>query len=156
MSANLLPISSQGGFTSTTGNISAANFFGNGDTLSNVSTNVRGSWILAPGPNTVNITVNGGYTYSMWVLGNITDGICVWNATVTVTNTNVPVIGQQFAWYYLAGNALVIDSIPSQIIGTAGSIINTAPAISNSNVFTFGITNNSGSSQVVNWGYTVI
>lgn len=156
MSANLLPITSDAGFTTPTGNVSAANFLGNGNTLSNVATHVRGNWTLVTGSNTVSFTVPGGYTYSMWVVGNIPNGICVWNATATVTNTNVPVIGQQFAWYYAAGNSLVITSIPSQIIGTAGAISNSSPTISDANIFTFGITNNSGSSQVVNWGYTII
>jgi hypothetical protein len=92
----------------------------------------------------------------MWVNGNIPNGIVVWNATVTLTNTNVPVIGQQFGWYYAAGNALVLTSMPSQIIGTAGSISNASPAVSNTNTFTFGITNNSGSSQTVYYGWTQI
>ena len=89
----------------------------------------------------------------MWVNGNIPNGIVNWNATVTLSNTNVPAIGVQYGWYYLAGNALVLTSIPSQIVGTAGTISTSAPAVSNSNVFTFGITNNSGTSQVVNYGY---
>jgi hypothetical protein len=108
---------------------------------------------FGPGTNTVSITVTAGRTYSMWVNGNIPNGICVWNATVTVTNTNVPVIGSQYAWYYAAGNALVLTSIPNQIVGTAGSISTAVVANTTSNVFTFGITNNSGSSQTVNWGY---
>jgi hypothetical protein len=90
----------------------------------------------------------------MWVNGNIPNGICVWNATATVTNSNVPVIGVQYAWYYLTGNALVLTSIPTQIIGTAGTISTSSPAVANTNVFTFGITNNSGASRVINWGYT--
>jgi hypothetical protein len=89
----------------------------------------------------------------MWVNGNIPNGIVNWNATVTLSNTNVPAIGVQYGWYYLAGNALVLTSIPSQIVGTAGSIITTSPAVSNSNTFTFDITNNSGSSQIIYYGY---
>jgi hypothetical protein len=65
----------------------------------------------------------------------------------------VPVIGYQVGWYYLAGNALVLTSMPSQIVGTLGSIITTMPAVTNSNTFTFGITNNSGTSQTVYYGY---
>jgi len=114
---------------------------------------VTGSWTLTTGANTVSFTVSSSNTYSMWVNGNIPNGIINWNATVTLSNTNVPAIGVQYGWYYLAGNALALTSIPSQIIGTAGTIITTAPAVSNSNVFTFGITNNSGTSQVVNYGY---
>jgi hypothetical protein len=92
----------------------------------------------------------------MWVNGNIPSGIVNWNATVTLSNTNVPAIGVQYGWYYLAGNALVLTSIPSQIVGTAGTISTSSPAVSNSNTFTFGITNNSGTSQIVNYGYLKI
>jgi hypothetical protein len=120
------------------------------------SSQSTGSWTVTTGTHSYSFTVTPGNTYTMWVNGNIPNGIIVWNATVTVTNTNVPVIGQQFAWYYAAGNALVLTSIPSQIIGTAGSISNSAPAVSNTNVFTFSITNNSGSSQTVSYGWTKI
>jgi hypothetical protein len=89
----------------------------------------------------------------MWVNGNIPNGIVNWNATVTLSNTNVPAIGVQYGWYYLAGDALVLTSIPSQIVGTAGAIITTSPPVSNSNTFTFGITNNSGTSQIIYYGY---
>jgi hypothetical protein len=65
----------------------------------------------------------------------------------------VPVIGSQYGWYYSAGNALVLTSIPSQIVGTLGSISTSMPAVSNSNTFTFGITNNSVTSQTVYYGY---
>ena len=89
----------------------------------------------------------------MWVNGNIPNGIVNWNATVTLSNSNVPVIGVQYGWYYLAGNELELTSIPSQIVGTAGSIATTAPAVANSNTFTFGITNNTVSSQTIYYGY---
>jgi hypothetical protein len=88
----------------------------------------------------------------MWVNGNIPNGIVTWNATVTTSNTNVSVVGVQYGWYY-TGNGLVLTSIPNQIVGTAGSISTSAPAVSNSNTFTFGITNNSGLSQIVYYGY---
>ena len=114
---------------------------------------VTGSWTLSTGANTVSFTVTAGQSYIMWVNGNIPDGIVNWNATVTLSNNNVPVIGVQYGWYYLAGNALVLTSIPSQIIGTAGSIATTAPAVTNSNTFTFGITNNTVSSQTIYYGY---
>jgi len=117
---------------------------------------VTGSWTLSTGANTVSFTVTAGQSYVMWVNGNIPNGIVNWNATVTLSNSNVPVIGVQYGWYYLAGNALVLTSIPSQIIGTAGSISTSAPAVSNTNTFTFGITNNSGTSQAVYYGYTKV
>jgi hypothetical protein len=117
---------------------------------------VTGSWTLTTGVNTVSFTVTAGQSYVMWVNGNIPNGIINWNATVTLSNPNVPVVGVQYGWYYLAGNALVLTSIPSQIVGTAGTISTSAPAVSNSNIFTFGITNNSGTSQIVYYGYLKI
>jgi hypothetical protein len=115
-----------------------------------------GSWTLSAGTNTVSFTVTAGESYVMWVNGNIPNGIVNWNATVTLSNSNVPVIGVQYGWYYLAGNALVLTSIPSQIVGTAGSIVTTSPIVLNTNTFTFGITNNSGSPQIVYYGYVKI
>jgi hypothetical protein len=117
---------------------------------------VTGNWVLSTGANTVSFTVTAGQSYVMWVNGNIPNGIINWNATVTLSNSNVPVIGVQYGWYYLAGNALALTSIPSQIVGTAGSISTSASAVSNSNTFTFGITNNSGTSQTVYYGYTKV
>ena len=122
----------------------------------NVVSPVSGSWTLSAGTNTVSFTVTAGQSYVMWVNGNIPNGIINWNATVTLSNSNVPVIGVQYGWYYLAGNALALTSIPSQIVGTAGTISTSAPAVSNSNTFTFGITNNSGTSQIVYYGYIKI
>ena len=122
----------------------------------NVVSPVSGSWTLSAGTNTVSFTVTAGESYVMWVNGNIPNGIVNWNATVTLSNSNVPVIGVQYGWYYLAGNALELTSIPSQIVGTAGSISTSAPAGSNTNTFTFGITNNSGTSQIVYYGYIKI
>ena len=159
---NITTAGTGGDITLTGGNITGANvitantFVGDGSQISNVATQSTGSWTLSTGVNTVSFTVGGGATYSMWVNGNIPNGIVVWNATVTLTNTNVPAIGQQFAWFYETGNALVLTSIPSQIIGTAGAISNAAPVVANTNVFTFSITNNSGNSQVVNYGWTKI
>jgi hypothetical protein len=75
-----------------------------------------------------------------------------------VSNDNVPVLGSSYGWYYAAGGALVLTAMPDQIIGTVNNISTTATigrAIGNTaNVFTFGITNNSGTTQVVDWGYT--
>jgi hypothetical protein len=122
----------------------------------NVVSPVSGSWTLSAGTNTVSFTVTAGQSYVMWVNGNIPNGIVNWNATVTLSNSNVPVIGVQYGWYYLAGNALELTSIPSQIVGTAGSISTSAPAGSNTNTFTFGITNNSGASQIIYYGYIKI
>jgi hypothetical protein len=142
------------GNTSAPGNISAAgNVFG-----TNLTNKTTGSWTLATGTNTVSFTVPSSGTYSMWVAGNIPNGIIVWNATATVTNTNVPVLGQQFAWVYDGGGSPInFTSIPNQFIGTAGTIVssNVAPSAT-TNVFEFGITNSSGSSQVINYGWVTI
>jgi hypothetical protein len=117
---------------------------------------IVGSWSLATGANTVSFTVAGGQSYIMWVNGNIPNGIVNWNATVTLSNSNVPVIGVQYGWYYVAGNALVLTSIPNQIVGDAGTISTSAPGFTNSNTFTFGITNNSVSAQIIYYGYTKV
>jgi hypothetical protein len=136
------------------GNVTAAYYAGSGSQLTGVATKVSGSWTLSAGANTVSLTVPGPGTYALWVNGNIPNGICTYTATVVVTNNNVPVLGSQYAWYYAAGNMLVITSIPGQIVGTANSIITTAPSTTTANVFEFGITNNSGASCTVEYGYT--
>lgn len=137
------------------GNTFAVNY-ANG-TAVDVVTRFEGSWNVATGNTTQSFTVDGGHTYQMWVQGNIPNGIIVWNATVSVSNTNVPVIGQQFAWNYEGGGSpILLTSIPAQIIGTAGAISNASPAVANTNVFTFGINNTSGSNQTVQYGWIQI
>lgn len=123
--------------------------------LDNVVTRVTGSWTIPNGTSTQSFTVVSGGTYSMWVNGNIPNGIITWNATVTTANTNVPVIGSQYGWHYVDGAALVLDRMPEQIIGTNNSIISSPSSYGShlSNEFRFVITNNSGTSQVINWGY---
>ena len=118
---------------------------------------VTGSWTLTPGVNTVSFTVDWNHTYTMWLRGNIPNGIAVWNATVTVTNSNVPVVGTQYGWYYVDGGELVLTAIPAQIVGTAGSISTAAPAVgTTANTFVFNITNNTAESQTVYYGYTKV
>ena len=114
-----------------------------------------GNWTVPAGASTQSFSVESGASYTMWVNGNIPNGIITWNATVTTANTNVPVVGSQHGWYYSAGNALVLTSMPDQITGTNGSIVTTPAsyAPNTSNVFKFGITNNSGASQTINYGY---
>jgi len=113
-----------------------------------------GSWIVSPGSNSVSLTLPGPGTYSIWVNGNIPNGIVTYTATIVLTNNNVPVLGSQYGWYYVAGNALVLTAMPNQVVGTAGTISTATVSTTTANVFTFGITNNSGSSKVINWGYT--
>ena len=114
---------------------------------------VTSSWTLSTGANTVSFTVDQNNSYVMWLRGNIPSGICIWNATVSISNSNVPVIGTQYAWYYVDGNQLVLTSIPNQIIGSAGTISTASVATPTANTFSFGITNNSSSSQIVEYGY---
>jgi hypothetical protein len=94
----------------------------------------------------------------MWVEGNIPNGIIAWNATVTVTNANVPAIGSQYAWNYTSGGSpLLLTAIPNQIRGVAGTINTDATYVGNtSNRFDFTIANTSGASRTVYYGYTKI
>jgi uncharacterized protein YcnI len=117
-----------------------------------------GSWTIATGTNTYNFTVPSGGTYSMWVRASVPNGIIVWNATATVTNTNVAAIGYQYAWNYTGGGSPIsITAIPNQIRGVAGTISTDATyAGTSSNRFDFTIANTSGASQTVYYGYTTI
>ena len=119
---------------------------------------VTGSWTVTPGTNNYSFTVDINNTYNLWVLANIQNGIIVYNATVSVSNTNVPVIGYQYAWNYTGGGSpILFTSIPAQIIGTAGAISTASPAVGTStNTFVFGIQNNTLSGVTVNYGYLKI
>jgi hypothetical protein len=137
------------------GNTFAVNYANN--TPVPVVTRVESSWTVPVGNSTQSFTVPINNTYQLWINGNIPNGIIVYNATVSVSNTNVPVIGQQFAWNYDGGgNILMFTSIPAQIIGTAGAISNASPAVANTNVFSFGINNTSGNTVTVNYGWIQI
>jgi hypothetical protein len=117
-----------------------------------------GSWTVTTGTNTYNFTLPDDGTYVMWVKGNIANGIIVWNATATVTNNNVPVIGYQYAWNYTGGGSpILLTAIPNQIRGVAGTIsTDNTYAGTSSNRFDFTIANTSGASQTVYYGYTKI
>jgi hypothetical protein len=143
------------GYVSAVGNVYGGNIIGNGSGLTNVAQQTTGSWTVTAGTNDYSFTVNSG-TYNMWVTGNIPNGIIAWNALATITNTNVPVVGTQYAWVYNGGGTPIdFVSIPNQFTGTANAIVrgHVAPS-SNTNTFTFSINNTSGNSAVVNWGYT--
>ncbi len=126
--------------------------------VSQLANRAEGSWTLPTGNIGVGFTVPTQGTYVMWVRGNIPNGIIVWNATATVTNDNVPVVGQQFAWVYTGGGTpLDFVSLPDQFVGTAGTIVRSNPGgITEANQFNFTIANLSGSSQTVAWGYVKI
>jgi hypothetical protein len=119
---------------------------------------VTGSWTVTSGTSNYSFTVDINNTYNLWVLGNIPNGIIVYNATVSVSNTNVPVIGYQYAWNYTGGGSpILFTSIPDQIIGTAGAISTSSPSVSTpTNTFVFGIQNNTGSNITVNYGYVKV
>jgi hypothetical protein len=118
----------------------------------------EGSWTVTAGTNTYSFTVPSDGTYIMWVKGNIPNGIITWNATLSVTNSNVPAIGTQYAWNYTGGGSpILLTSIPDQIKGVAGTISTDATyAGTTSNRFDFGISNTSGASQTVYYGYTKV
>jgi hypothetical protein len=109
------------------------------------------------GNSTQSFTVTSG-TYQLWVECNIPNGILAWNATATVTNSNVPVVGQQFAWVYNGGGTPIdFTSIPNQFVGTGNTIVrnSTAPSAT-TNRFDFGINNTSGGNVTVSYGYVKI
>ena len=117
---------------------------------------VTGSWTVTTGSANYSFTVPQNGTYTMWVRGNIPNGIITWNATATVTNNNVPVLGQQYAWNYngVIPIPLEITALPVQFIGTANTIITSNTYGGGpSNTFEFTVNNASGSEQTVYWGY---
>jgi hypothetical protein len=132
---------------------STVKFTGDGSELTGVATKTSGSWTLATGANSVSFTVPESGTYALWVNGNIPNGIVTYTATVVLTNTNVPALGSQYGWYYTAGGALVLTSMPNHIVGTAGGISTATASTTTAWTFTFGITNNSGSSQTIYYGW---
>ena len=141
------------GNQSVSGNVNATNFIGSGSQLTDVAIKTTGTWNVATGESDYSFTVTSG-SYIMWVFANIPNGIIAWNATVTVTNSNVPVVGSHYAWVYNGGGTPIeFISIPNQITGTNNSIVRSTISGSTSNVFTFKIKNTSGSSQTVYYGY---
>jgi hypothetical protein len=117
-----------------------------------------GSWTVTPGTNNYSFTLDISSTYNLWVLANVPNGIIVYNATISISNTNVPVIGVQYAWNYTGGGSpILFTTIPNQIIGTAGAISTSSPSVGTpTNTFVFGIQNNTGSNITVNYGYLKI
>jgi hypothetical protein len=141
------------GNQTVSGNVTANNFIGSGSQLTDVANRTTGTWNVATGINNYSFTVTSG-SYVMWVYANIPNGIIAWNATVSVTNSNVPVVGSQYAWVYNGGGTPIdFTSIPNQITGTNNSIVRSTISGNTSNVFTFGINNTSGSTQTVYFGY---
>jgi hypothetical protein len=119
---------------------------------------VTGEWNVTTGTNTYSFTLPSDGTYTMWVKGNIPNGIIVWNATVSVSNSNVPAIGSQYAWNYTGGGSpILLTAIPDQIKGTAGGISTDNTYVgTTSNRFDFEIANTSGETQTVYYGYSKV
>ena len=142
------------GITGLTGATGASGLTG----ATGASTGASGNWTVTTGTNTYSFTVPSEGTYTMWVKGNITNGIIAWNATVSVSNNNVAAIGYQYAWNYTGGGSPIsLTAIPNQIRGSAGTIsTDNTYAGTTSNRFDFGISNSSGSSQTIYYGYTKI
>jgi len=136
-----------GGELSVTGNV----------TGTNLTSKTSGSWTVTTGVNTYSITVPINGNYQIWVRANIPNGIIAYQATVAVTNSNVPVLGSQRAWNYTGGGSpILLTSMPTQIVGTEGTISTTVVSTTTANRLDFGINNSSGSSQTVYWGYVTL
>jgi hypothetical protein len=138
------------------GNTFAVNYANN--TPVDVVTRFESSWTVPVGNSTQSFTVTASNTYYMWVDCNIPNGILVWNATGTVTNTNVPVVGYQYAWVYTGGGTPIdFTSIPNQFTGTANTIVRSSVAPSaTTNRFDFGLNNTSGGNVTVRYGWIQI
>ena len=138
------------------GNTFSVNYANN--TPVNVVTRFEGAWTVPVGNSTQSFTVSASETYYMWVDCNIPNGILTWNATATITNTNVPVVGAQYAWVYNGGGTPVdFTSIPNQFIGTSNTIVRSSVAPSSTtNRFDFGINNTSGGNVTVRYGWIQI
>jgi hypothetical protein len=132
--------------------------FSNNTVQTTAYVTASGNWTVTTGTNTYSFTVPVDGTYTMWVKGNIANGIIIWNATVSVSNSNVAAIGYQYAWNYTGGGSPIsLTAIPDQIRGSAGTISTDATyAGTTSNRFDFGISNTSGSSQTIYYGYAKI
>ena len=132
--------------------------FSNNTVQTTAYVTASGNWTVTTGTNTYSFTVPLDGTYTMWVKGNIANGIIIWNATVSVSNSNVAAIGYQYAWNYTGGGSpILLTTIPNQIKGSEGTISTDATyGGTTSNTFDFGISNTSGSSQTIYYGYTKI
>lgn len=147
------------GDLTTTGNVSVGGNLAVTGTVtgSNLTSKNTSSWTVATGTNTYSITVPVNGAYQIWVRANIPNGIIAYQATVHVTNTNVPVLGTQRAWNYTGGGSpILLTTMPTQIVGTEGTISTATVSTTTANRFDFVINNSSGSSQTVQWGYVTL
>ena len=117
-----------------------------------------GTWTVTPGTANYSFQVPVNGVYQLWVRANIPNGIISYTATVAVTNSNVPVLGTQYAWNYTgSGDPILFTSITDQFIGTEGGISTANPSVgTNTNIFVFGLSNSTAENVTVEWGYTKI
>jgi hypothetical protein len=94
----------------------------------------------------------------MWLRAVVDNGVIAYNATFTITNANLPVLGQQQAYAFSgAGTVLDFTSLPNQIVGTSGSVTRSPTILGTpANQFTFVIQNDSGEVVDLHYGYTKI
>ncbi len=118
-----------------------------------------GIFPLQPGINqSLMFTLTPGASYNFWLRATVDNGVIAYNATFTITNTNLPVVGQQFAYVYSGGGTkLDFVSLPDQIVGTPGTILRD-PNIraGNSSDFQFVLSNSSGQVVDLHWGWNRI
>lgn len=121
-------------------------------------TKVTGTWTVTTGTNDYSFTVPVNGVYQLWARANIANGIVSYTATAAVTNSNVPVLGTQYAWNYTgAGNPILFTTLPTQFIGTEGTISTSNPSVGTAtNTFVFGLQNNTAEDVTVEYGYTKI
>ena len=119
-------------------------------------TRVTGTWALGTGNTARSIVLPQYVTVIVSIIAVGPLAILAYNATLTTTNDNVIVLGDQYA-YNFNGNGLVWSSLPTNIRGTNGVVINTnAPSPVQTNVLSFSIINNTGTQQTANWSYTIV
>jgi hypothetical protein len=119
----------------------------------------QGTFTLGLGMNGITITLDVNATYTMWLRAVVDNGVISYNATFTITNANLPVLGQQQAYAYTgAGTPLDWVSLPTQIINTAGGVTRNGTLIGPlpANVFDFVIQNDSEQEVVLHYGYTKV
>jgi hypothetical protein len=133
----------------------------NGDILdsngnSKLVDRTEGTRTLQTGSNTITLTLPENGTFNMWLKATVNNGVIAYNSTVTITNANLPVLGQQFAYAYSgAGTLLDFTSLPSQIVGTAGSVTRSATLLGTpANNFEFVIDNTSGTTVTLHYGWS--
>jgi hypothetical protein len=144
------------GIIAATGNIATSGrFIGNGSGLTGVTAIVTGSWNVFVGNSIQSFTLEPSNTYFIWVDCNIPNGILAYHASVTISNTNVPVVGAQYAWVYNGGGTPIdFNSIPNQFVGTSNTIVRSSVSPSTTtNKFEFGFRNTSGNFVTVRYGY---